>query len=97
MNTIFAYTDDKTATVLVLEKNWEDDNNINIYTDMNPIIVDTLKDYRIHSVCGSSCDPLIHTEDGKIYTRGSKHWFDGRGQYYFLLLLKALSMSSNCL
>ena len=95
MNTIFAYTDDKRPTILVLERKRRD--NINIYTDMKPIIVDTLKDYHIHSVCGSSRIPLIHTEDGKIYTRGSKHWFGGRGQYYFLLLLKALSMSSNCL
>ena len=81
--------------VLVLERKRRD--NMNIYTDMKPIIVDTLKDYHTHSVCGSSRIPLIHAEDGKIYTRGSKHWFDGRGQYYFLLLLKALSMSSNCL
>ena len=64
-------------TVLVLEKNWEDDNNINIYTDMNPIIVDTIKDYHIHSVCGSSRDPLIHTENGEIYARGLTNCFGG--------------------
>ena len=92
MNTIFAYTDDKRPTILVLERKRRD--NMNIYTDMKPIVVDTLKDYHIHSVCGSSRDPLVNTEDGKVYTRSSKHYFGG---YHFLLLLKVLSMSSNCL
>ena len=67
---------------------------------MNPIIVDTLKDYRIHSVCGSSCDPLIHTEDGKIYARRLTNCFGGdlpRRKCHFLLLLKVFTASPNCL
>ena len=73
---------------------------MNIYTDMKPIIVDTLKDYRIHSVCGSSCDPLIHTEDGKIYARRLTNCFGGdlpERKCHFLLLLKVFTASPNCL